>query len=235
METIDMITALTVSGILAILLIYVVIVYKKGWLRGNSKGSKTFYLCPSTKCRRVFKEPIWLTDLSKTPPESFQSCPHCGTSLQTPPSFSPRAGTEIKATFRSQASQSGDHSSQAIQYPQRESNVERTNLLKETPKQIAPKASLHDQLPQSTESRPTVKKPQSTQVLLPREIHMPPAAKPVPTSQRPDDKKPSSGLKACQHYLGYVRTLPKSTPIPDECMWCSLIVKCLTGAEKIEA
>ncbi|NIO36296.1 hypothetical protein GTO27_01175 [Candidatus Bathyarchaeota archaeon] len=38
-------------------------------------------------------------------------------------------------------------------------------------------------------------------------------------------KKPSS---ACLHEFGYLGTLPKNASIPDECLGCPEIVKCLT-------
>jgi len=30
----------------------------------------------------------------------------------------------------------------------------------------------------------------------------------------------------CQHQLGYLRTLPKDTPIPDECLSCDRVIEC---------
>lgn len=32
----------------------------------------------------------------------------------------------------------------------------------------------------------------------------------------------------CSHHFGYLRTVPKNTPLPDECLGCPRIVKCLT-------
>lgn len=222
MQPFDIITALTLGGIVAILALYMLVVYKKGWIRRDSKGSKTYYLCPNTKCRRVFKEPIWLTDLSKMPPESFQSCPHCGINLQTPPSFSFRTNAESKTATHPQLIHVGDQTSKGMQHHQREST-----------KQITPKIDMHVQSPRQADPKPAIKT-QATQTSY-SEMHVPTTAKSIPTLQKHEEKKPVASSKSCQHYLGYVRTLPKSTPIPDECMWCSLIVKCLTGADKIEA
>jgi hypothetical protein len=99
----DVLTALTVSGILGILLLYVVVVYRKGWLKRDLKASESYFLCPNSKCRRVFKDPIWLTDLSKTPPESYQACPHCSTNLQLASSFmETEEKPELQSTSRTQ-------------------------------------------------------------------------------------------------------------------------------------
>lgn len=34
-------------------------------------------ICPNPKCRRNIEEPILLTNLSFTPPEHYDACPHC--------------------------------------------------------------------------------------------------------------------------------------------------------------
>ena len=31
----------------------------------------------------------------------------------------------------------------------------------------------------------------------------------------------------CAHFLGYLKTRPKDSPIPDECLTCSRILKCM--------
>lgn len=38
----------------------------------------------------------------------------------------------------------------------------------------------------------------------------------------------------CLHYYGYLRTLPKNTPIPDECLGCQRVVECLVKAKTQE-
>ncbi len=239
MQSIEMVTALALGGIVAILALYVLVIYKKGWLRGNSKGSRNYYLCPNTKCRKVFREPVWLTDLSTTPPESFQSCPHCGTNLQTSPSFSSRTEIETKTILHSQSSGGGgDNKSQDMIDRQLEingENVDKTYVQKPAldSKQIFPKSDTYNQPSKPGEPKPSIKTV-STKT-SPHEAHSQTIAKPIPSVEKHEEKKPSAVPKNCKHYLGYVKTLPKSTPIPDECMWCTSIVKCLTGTEKIEA
>jgi len=41
----------------------------------------------------------------------------------------------------------------------------------------------------------------------------------------------SSSKRDCLHQFGYLRTLPKNTPIPDECFGCTKIVECLVKAK----
>jgi len=45
-------------------------------------------------------------------------------------------------------------------------------------------------------------------------------------------KEPSKGTEkndaaGCTHFIGYLKTRPKDSPIPDECLTCSKILKCM--------
>lgn len=42
----------------------------------------------------------------------------------------------------------------------------------------------------------------------------------------------SSSRGDCLHQFGYLRTLPKNTPIPDECLGCQRVVECLVEAKR---
>jgi len=53
--------------------------------------------------------------------------------------------------------------------------------------------------------------------------------------KRKEDKGLSETPRKCSHFFGYVKTLPKNTPIPDECLWCPSIVDCLSHEQKVEA
>jgi len=60
--------------------------------------------------------------------------------------------------------------------------------------------------------------------------------KPVRKPKVLEEKKPSPISRDCPPFFGYVRSLPKNTPIPDKCLGCPWIVRCLTHtAEKLEA
>lgn len=41
----------------------------------------------------------------------------------------------------------------------------------------------------------------------------------------------ASSKKDCIHQFGYLRTIPKNKPIPDECFGCTKIVECLINAK----
>ena len=229
MQFLDLITALTLAGILAILLVYVMVVYKKGWLKRDSKASENYFLCPNSKCRRVFRDPIWLTDLSKTPPESYQACPHCSMSLQISPSFGATENLElVGAPSASPPVKDFKKPSVRPHHIQRENMPEKRRVVREVTA-----STFQSNISKSPEEPTAPQQPKASAPTLnvPKEA----PSKPRETSKKQQEKDVSERPRACSHYFGYVKTLPKNTSIPDECLWCPWIVKCLTGAEKIEA
>jgi len=231
----DAITALSIAGIVSILVLYILIVYKKGWLKKDSKKSEAYYLCPNPKCRRVFKKPVWLTDLSQTPPEPYQACPQCGISLHIAPSFGANKAPELHALARPPPSPSLKETQKPSEGPQphhikREAEVVPQKMEIKSEFQ---KPSFQPNTPKVPE-KPTSWQPPKSSVQNP-EIRRENPQKPFQFAKKHDEKKPSEAAKSCSHFFGYVKTLPKNTPIPDECLWCPSIVKCLTNPEKVEA
>ncbi len=229
MQFLDMITALTTGCILAILTLYVVVVYKKGWLRRDLKEDETYFLCPNSKCRRVFKDPVWLTDLSKTPPESYQACPHCSISLQTSPSFvakekSPKLESKPRKTSLIKNSKRPDKPQREFH---RESMPEKAEIIRE----------IHSPTVQSKIPSKIEKSPEAQVKISPpnREISKQTIRERLKPHKKPDEKPSAERPRACSHHFGYVKTLPKNTAIPDECLWCPWIVDCLAGAKTVEA
>jgi hypothetical protein len=218
MQLFDMVTILTITGIVVILALYVLVVYKKGWLKGDSNTLRAYYRCPNQKCRRVFEEPVWLRDLSQAPPESYQACPHCGFNLQAVPSFVSSKTREHKLIIP-QSANSVSEREQPVEKP-------KPIQLESSPKAASFKPAFKN-IPQDTQnsanSRPSTPSNNTLQ------------SEGDPPKIYEDKKQLPGNSRNCSHYFGYVKTLPKSTPIPDECMWCPQIVKCLTGTEKIEA
>jgi len=225
----DLIAGITVAGILVILAVYIVIVYKKGWLKKESRTDQQYYLCPNQKCKRVFKKPVWLTDLSTTPPESYQACPHCGINIQA--TASPR----LAASDTAQAAPKPPHFSDEVQSPQTgprfvksETTSSKTELSKEPPKPVlhahaAETSPLHEvrQAHKSIFHFPQIRKDKPQ--------------KPLDESEKSFGRSSLESSRKCSHFFGYVKTLPKNTPIPDECLWCPSIVDCLSHETRVEA
>jgi len=224
----DLLTALTVSGILAILAIYVIVVYKKGWLKRESKTDQAYYLCPSQKCRRVFKKPVWLTDLSRTPPESYQACPHCGMNVQAVSSGLLATAMSEAAAKPSIAAGEVRSSQDRLRFTRREviaaKSEQGSELTKPSLQTSGPKSQ-----PKSEDEQ--VHKPLFQSPQIRNEAQQ----KPLGSPKRNGEKSSVESQRKCSHFFGYVKTLPKNTPIPDECLWCPSIVDCLSHEKRVEA
>lgn len=68
----------------------------------------------------------------------------------------------------------------------------------------------------------SVKKPESpSDKLEKRQGKVPPT---VPKDEGKDEKIKPAG---CAHFIGYLKTRPKNTPIPDDCLLCAAIMECM--------
>src|SRR4030066_1162449 len=202
MQLFDMLTALTLTGIVAILALYLIVVYRKGWLKRDLKTSESYFLCPNSKCRRVFKDPIWLTDLSKKPPESYQACPHCRADLQLSHSLSSAKNVSGLKSSNKTPPSNGDSKPNERTSPVHEENVsERKGILGGIFKtSSAPNISKHPDSKKLHETKPSTQTP----------------PKQAEQSKKQGEMNFSERPRACPHHFGYVKTLPKSTSIPDE-------------------
>lgn len=72
---VDLVTAITIVLIGAILTVYLLILKKNGWI-----GEASNYRCPNPKCRKIFQVPMKVKDFS-TKKEVGLACPECGYDL----------------------------------------------------------------------------------------------------------------------------------------------------------
>ena len=182
--TFEIVTALTLTVIGLILVLYFLVLKRKGWLTENSNESnESFYLCPDQECRKRFQKPVVLTDLSHTPPRVYSACPHCGFDLET---TSPSAvGKKTKMIHK--IPQSPEESAVTVKTSKPEVSAESTE----------------------TSEKPTVVE----------DVQKLPTASPKRFQARPPE---------CSHFFGYLRKLPRNTPIPDGCFSCPQMVECLS-------
>jgi hypothetical protein len=220
----DLLTILTISGILAILAIYVIVVYKKGWLRKENKADQAYYLCPSQKCRRVFKKPVWLTDLSHTPPDSYQACPHCGMKVQ--------ATTSSSLTMTT-----SEHFRPSVGASEVGSPKARLRFTTRQPTSVRPESS-NSKPELQTDDPINRQKSEGKQAPKPLfhflQTQKDTQQKPLEPPKKIEAKGSVESQRRCSHFFGYVKTLPKNTPIPDECLWCPSIVDCLSHKQEAE-
>jgi len=45
--------------------------------------------------------------------------------------------------------------------------------------------------------------------------------------EKVSSKKQSKDFQECVHHFGYLRNLPKNTPVPEECFGCPKVMRCL--------
>jgi hypothetical protein len=73
--TIDIVTAITIILIAAILAVYLSILKKNGWI-----GEPPNYRCPNPQCQKIFQVPLKVKDFSNKK-ETHLACPECGYDL----------------------------------------------------------------------------------------------------------------------------------------------------------
>jgi hypothetical protein len=72
---IDIVTAITIILIGAIVTVYLSILKRNGWI-----GKTSNYRCPNPQCRKIFQTPMKVKDLSNKN-ETHLACPECGFDL----------------------------------------------------------------------------------------------------------------------------------------------------------
>ncbi len=91
-----------------------------------------------------------------------------------------------------------------IVYIENQRDIEHKREAPETPEKI--------EAPKTEERQPPTPPP----------IQTPPS----PTQSGDMDLAHSRASSECAHHFGYLRTLPRNTPIPDECFGCTRIMEC---------
>jgi len=226
--TFEAVTAITVAVISMILSLYFLVLKRKGWLRNSQED---FYRCPNSECRKMFQKPITLTDLSTKPPRGYLACPHCGLDLEKASVANlqkTKAGDRIPPF--NELKLLTDHLEGGTKRPKSDTTVE----VKPSKTLEVSKSTIREDIFKGSR-KPTVVR-DSKSLVQPIEIGGETPSKPYEKPEEPVGKKPFQVSSDCPHFFGYVRRLPKNTPIPDECLGCSRIVECLTHhADQVEA
>jgi len=201
--TFEVVTALTLTVIGIILVLYFMVLKKKGWLTENSRG--TFYRCPNPGCRKIFQKPIVLTDLSETPARIHPACPHCGFDLEkASPS---RDQKKFKMTVEAPPSPKKrlEEPIVSIRTPEPANSAGLTEIPGKPTIAVETQES-HEAPSERTEALRT---PKEEQPLITPSKHM--------------EARPSG----CSKFFGYLKRIPKNASIPDECFRCPKMVECL--------
>ncbi len=73
--TTEIVTAITIVLIVAILAVYLLILKRNGWI-----GETSNYRCPNPQCQKIFQEPVRVKDFSNKKQVGL-ACPECGFDL----------------------------------------------------------------------------------------------------------------------------------------------------------
>ena len=253
--TFEAVTAITITVISIILVIYIVVLKRKGWLKEETPP-ESFFLCPNPKCEKIFKKPLKLTVLSETPPREHSACPHCGVILTASHS---RTQEKPKLTVETPLRQEKpklkiEDLLDREKYPnlKREHKVATENQKTITPTEsteISDASSVVD----TPKLRALVEPPIEEDGVKIMETPKPPEdsheyrelqhlkAKPLSTEQieaSGDSEEelpiiPSKNLPArpqeCPHYFGYLKAIPQNSAMPEECFRCPKIMDCFTS------
>ena len=94
---IEALTILSVAVIGVILAIYVIMLKRNGWLG----RTELLYRCPNPQCRKVFRKPSTIKDLSAPQERTYQGCPECGADLGQYPASeqSPETATKLECKY----------------------------------------------------------------------------------------------------------------------------------------
>ena len=184
---IDIVTAITIILIGAIVTVYLSILKQNGWI-----GKTSNYRCPNSQCRKIFHTPVKVKDLS-TKNEAHLACPECGFDLGL---LNAEKGLEI--TIESKQELKKESASKPI-----EKQVPVTkDILKEAEAFENPSPALESK--QNTSS-------QKINKLTPKQ-----------KENDPQKDRPAG----CNHYFGFLGSLPKGTRTLGECYCCARLIDC---------
>jgi hypothetical protein len=235
-ETVTIIAVLIICVILAI---YLTILRRNGWLGGSDK----FYRCPNLECKKIFRTPAKVKDLSETPPRIHYSCPECGTDIE------PFLTSDISKEIATEAKIKQPVTPKPVYLKQKPE-------MQTTPQQSAPKPTY---LKQKSEPQPATPKPvylnqkPETQPTTPKPVYL--KQKPEPQSatpsqiqiKEPQPKQTVQTLKSditgdnsktakspgCQYYFGYLGNRQKNESIPETCLDCPNSLDCMLSKHEL--
>ena len=201
--TFEIVTALTLTVIGIILVLYFMVLKRKGWLTENSRGSS--YRCPNPGCRKIFQKPTILTDLSETPARVHPACPHCGFDLERASPFPGQKKPEMAVEVQPSPKKRLEEPMVSVRTPEPANSVGLTEIPGKPTIAVETQAS-----PEALSER--IEAPRIPKEEQPR----------TTPSKRAEERPPG-----CPKFFGYLKRLSKNASIPDECFRCPKMVECL--------
>jgi FtsZ-interacting cell division protein ZipA len=203
-ETVSIIAVLIICVILAI---YLTILRRNGWLGGSDK----FYRCPNPECKKIFRTPAKVKDLSETPHRIHYSCPECGTDVE------PFLKSDTSKETTTEAKPKQPATPKPIYLKQKPE-------VQTTAQHSAPKSTY---LEQKSETQPAT--PSQIQIKEPQPKQTDQTLKPDIT----EDNQKTTESSGCQYYFGYLGNRQKNEAIPETCLACPNSLDCMLSKHKL--
>jgi hypothetical protein len=235
-ETVTIIAILIICAILAI---YLAILKRNGWLGGSDK----FYRCPNPECKKIFRTPAKVKDLSESHTRIHYACPECGTDIEpylktgafhkTSTEAAPTQQATPKPINLNQRSETQPVTTKSVYLKQKPE-------IQPTPQQSAPKPTYSKQQSETQSATPkpaSLSQKPETQPVTPSQIQIKESQpkqtdktlKPAITGDNPKTAE-SSG---CQYYFGYLGNRQKNESIPETCLDCPNSLDCMLSKHKL--
>lgn len=236
---VDVVTALSIVSIAAILTVYILILKRNGWI-----GKTSNYRCPNPDCKKIFHSALKVKDYSDKK-DTRIACPECGYDLGSSNNKNALMQSKVKNT----AVQKNQLSTDKIETEASKTNIQNEKVeaintdlpILETILETSPPkvneysekvtfggkielenaSSIHSEVqsPAFTEQREKLE-----------EIETANSRKENIRAKKGKNKKAFVANKdrplSCNNYFGYLWTLPKGVTTPDECFACSKLIDC---------
>jgi hypothetical protein len=225
--TIENVTIIVVVVISIIFATYLLMLKKMGWLARND----ALYRCPNKECRKIFKKPSDVKDLS-APSRVYPACPECGFDL------GPFLALKDKPRPIPTTSIPSHQKKPDIKISDSSIKIQTNKFVSVENSNRKPLMHIEQAKPNITFENPN--KPWNTSI---------PAKKPAETKKEPENlrnpqesnsfqktiqeskskpkaEEPTLATGICSHYFGYLHTLQKGAEIPYQCYFCSKMIDC---------
>ena len=236
---VEIVTAITITLIIAIVAIYLIILKKNGWI-----GETSNYRCPNPQCKKIFQSPMKVKDFSHKK-VTHLACPECGYDLDSSTNEKTSKDTAFEIEPKPKPKESTAAVSKNIVFKTIKENKQ-TETVKTSPitepkqDKIPQKANDNTLKEHVLETQKTVDPNNSASTSIENEVMsnkipdgaiMKGKSKENKSHQETNSKEivveKRDNPTGCNHNFGYLGTLQKGKQTPEECYACTELIECL--------
>jgi hypothetical protein len=67
----------------------------------------------------------------------------------------------------------------------------------------------------------------------PKKLSSTPMKREKTATESSDKNQSPEGFRQCVHQFGYLKNMPKNTPVPDECFGCPKVLRCMFSHDEV--